>query len=182
MVLWVEDGDGNLIETLYVTRKYASQSWKGPGPHDLNKTFRVESLPYWQHKWIKKGFYSPTRNNPLPDAITGASPPKESTVNKSFIIEGAVAASFDEVAVFLEVNVAYDGNDAFPAGKKRGMPVSGQPAVVYRAKVDLRKPGVYPMRIIGHSSPSGRDGNLYSDLSGMTTALRILDDVKVVIK
>ena len=38
------------------------------------------------------------------------------------------------------------------------------------------------MKIIGHSHYSGKDGNLYPDLSTLTTAVQIVKSIKVVIE
>jgi len=88
----------------------------------------------------------------------------------------------EKVSVFLEVNIAYDGNEAYPAEKLRDASVSGQPALIYKAEVCLNKPGVYPMKIVGHSSPTGGDGKLYTDMSGITTAFGILESVEVIVE
>ena len=68
-VIWAEDRDGNLLDTLYVTAKYAFQNWMGA---DL----RPSTVPYWGFKMAGAGAakpYAPSKDKPL-DTITSASP------------------------------------------------------------------------------------------------------------
>ena len=61
--------------------------------------------------------------------------------------------------------------------------MSCQPALVYEAVIDRGKPERrYNMKPIGHSHYSGKTGELFPDLSTMTTALHIADSVVVMIK
>jgi hypothetical protein len=180
IAIWIEDNEGNFLDTLYVTEKFAKQRWGfGSGQKD-DKTFRIESLPYWMHKRQAKGLASPTKNNPLPDAVTGATP------DKDFVLRTKAATNLTEIAVLMEVNLSFDENKTYPKNAKPDKPgyngASGQPAVVYRAKVDLTKPGRYDMSLSGHSNPSGEDGKLYEDLSTLTTAVNILKKAVVVVE
>lgn len=56
------------------------------------------------------------------------------------------------------------------------------PALVYAATVDLNQPGEYELKMIGHSHYSGKDGNLYTDLSTFTTAHQIVEKLVVRVK
>jgi hypothetical protein len=177
MAIWVEDSRGTLIETLYVTRKFATQSWGGTWPDRTDDaTFRRAALPYWLHRMVAAGRPSPTRNSPLPDAVTGATP------RGAFTLRTRVAADVPEVAVLLEVNNSFDENGLFPnQGGGPGTEYNGQPAVVYRAVVTPARPGRYDMVPIGRSSHDGQDGSLTVDLQGLTTARGIIGRATVVI-
>jgi hypothetical protein len=55
-----------------------------------------------------------------------------------------------------------------------------QPSVVYESLVDQDNlSGSYLMKAIGHSHPTGATGELFTDLSTLTTALQIADSVVV---
>ena len=180
MAIWAEDADGKYLETLYVTKKFATQNWGIGSGAKADATHRVESLPYWMFKRGAAGLPSPTKNAPLPDAVTSASPKED------FILKTNVPGEAAEIFVLMEVNLSFDENDAYPEkAKERDANyngVSGQPAVVYRAKVNVAAPGRYDMTLIGHSSPSGKDGQLYEDVSSLTTALHIVKQAVVVVE
>ncbi|MCI5982386.1 MAG: hypothetical protein MRZ71_05025, partial [Bacteroidales bacterium] len=60
---------------------------------------------------------------------------------------------------------------------------SGQPAVVYAAEVDMTlDQREFEAKIIGHSSPDGSDGKIYEDITGLTTALNIVDHITISIE
>ena len=88
------------------------------------------------------------------------------------------------------MNHSTDFNEAYPASAKAGEPGysggrhgSGQPAVVYAADVDLSS-GVteFGAVLVGHSSPDGSSGDVSSDVSALTTALRIVKRITVSIR
>jgi len=61
--------------------------------------------------------------------------------------------------------------------------MSCQPAVIYEAIIDNNNPGSsYLMKPVGHSHYSGKTGDLFPDLSTLTTALQIADEIVVRIK
>jgi len=60
---------------------------------------------------------------------------------------------------------------------------SCQPAVVYSATVDLAKSGeTVIMKPVGHSHYSGKNGELYIDLSTITSALNIAEKINISVK
>ncbi len=60
--VWIEDMDGNLVKTLFVTRFVATRGWK----------VREEAVPVWQ----KKSRISSLSRSEV-DAISGATPPAQ---------------------------------------------------------------------------------------------------------
>ena len=55
---------------------------------------------------------------------------------------------------------------------------SGQPALVYSALINLESEiNEYTLNLIGHSSPDGSNGDIYNDLSGITTADKIVKQI-----
>ena len=72
MAIWIEDEDGGYLSTVYVTHKAATQDWIA----DEDER-REEALPHWCHQrgvMYDDGLYMPTRNRPLLDGISGATP------------------------------------------------------------------------------------------------------------
>ena len=188
MAIWLEDEKGNYIQTLFVPVTVATGVFKY-GKKEKNKWVSApkrapQTLPYWSHKrGIKAsdGLYMPDPENPVSDAYSGATP------LNGFILKTKADKELPQVfRVMLEINQNWDWNeywtnDKYPDDENYKM--SCQPALVYEAKVDqnnLRES--YMMKPIGHSHYSGKTGELYPDLSTLTTALSIADSVIVRIK
>jgi hypothetical protein len=143
-----------------------------------------QTLPYWAHKrGIKAsdGLYMPDSQTPVPDAYTGATPVQ------GFVLTTRVNSPLPEkYKVMLEINQNWDwneywANDKYPDDENYKM--SCQPALIYEAIVDSKNPEAsYRMLPVGHSHYSGKTGELFTDLSTMTTALNIVDSVIVRVK
>lgn len=176
--VWIEDLNGNYIETLYATSKIVNQSWS-KAPNDSaqkGEIKREEALPYWTHKRSNNGINS--------DAVSSATP------KGSSVIKTKANGKQGKYVIFAEFNNSTDFNEHYP---KDALPSkdnysggawgSGQPAIVYSATIDLDSINkVYELKPVGHSSPDGRDGKLYNDLSNLTTAKNIIKSVTVEVK
>ena len=81
--------------------------------------------------------------------------------------------------------MSLDYNEVYSIAAREGTPGynkrSGQPALIYRAEVDLEQPGRYTMHLIGHAHPAGANGELFTDLSGVSTALQMIEQAVVII-
>lgn len=182
IAVWVEKSDGTFIETLYVTKKSATASWlKAPSDSD-EEIERESALPYWSHRRNVKngsGGFMPTKNTPLPDTVTSASP------KSNFILRSHPESTAESYRLFVEINNSCDFNAYYRNDCETSDPAysgglwgSGQPALVYSTEVtsdnsnkELR------LQLIGHSSPDGSTGSLYTDLSQVTTALEIIESI-----
>ncbi|GAK54768.1 hypothetical protein U27_01598 [Candidatus Vecturithrix granuli] len=179
IAVWIEDLHGNYLDTLYVTQKFAKQEWGGVRGQDKDKTFRSSSLPYWNHKRMEQGLASPTKNAPLPDAVTAASP----TQKQAFSIVTKANTDLTEIAVLMEVNNSFDENEHYSnKPKEAAAEYNGQPAVIYRAMVNLAQPGTYAMQLIGHASWTGETDDLIEDLSTLTSAVCIIEKAVVIVE
>ena len=182
MAVWVEDKHGNYLETLYVTKKASNSSYVQSlfGGEDVR---RPEALPHWSFsRGIKgdDGLMMPTADKPIADAVTGATPVS------NFDLRSVTQAEHGEVVVKFEVNRSYDFNEfyhpnAFPSDSVySGSGSSAQPSLIYSTTVNLdNKPGYYFMNLIGRGHHSGKDGRVYTDLSGVTTAKEIVNRIIV---
>jgi len=188
MAVWLEDENGKYIQTLYVARSVATGIYKY-GKQENNKWVTApkrapQTLPYWAHKrgvLASDGLYMPEPSNPVADAYSGPTPVKAFT-----IISKADNLLSGKIRVLLEINQNWDWNeywtnDKYPDDENYKM--SCQPAVVYEVVVDTGNPdATYKMVPIGHSHYSGKTGELFTDLSTLTTALQIADSIVVRIK
>lgn len=179
LAIWIEDAGGNYISTVYATHKIATQSWQAAGGNR-----RKEALPHWCYSRgvrYADGLYLPTKREPLTDGISGATP------QGGFDLKLRPGGDLKRFVVKVEVNHSTDFNDAYPESAKAGETGysggkhgSGQPAVVYAAEVDLSSGGrEFEAALIGHSSPDGTSGGVDPDVSGLTSALRIVERITV---
>ena len=175
--VWLEDVDGKYLSTIYVTEKIATQSWVSS---DGNR--RKEALPHWCYQRgmvYEDGLYLPTKNEPITDALTGATPKS----NKE--IQLKLADFTTPVVIKAEFNHSIDFNEFFPKSAKvgdenysGGEMGSGQPAVIYADTI-------YPFQInaelkmIGRSSSDGTNGRIYNDLEKLTSAKSIVKSVNI---
>lgn len=177
--IWLEDTEGTYITTLFATKKIATEGWKS---NDGNR--RKEALPHWGYQRgiiYDDGLYLPTKDEPLIDGITGATP------KAGIELKVEPAAYLRQFIVKVELNHSIDFNDAFPENAKEGDlnysggdMGSGQPALIYSALIDLdTNQQEYILQLIGHSSPDGTNGDIYEDLSGITSADKIVKKIVV---
>lgn len=182
IAIWTEDVEGNFLSTIYVSEKLAKQNWTAAGANR-----RKEALPCWsyaQGKQYADGLYLPTKKEPLPDAVTGATPKGSFTTNIE--PDGQVR----QFVVKCEFNHSVDFNEFYPKEAKEGdnnysggKLGSGQPAVVYSATIDLdAAEKQYTASLIGHSSPDGSNGNINTDISTLTTATKIVKQITINIR
>ncbi len=183
MAIWVENESGEFLQTLYV----AESIGKGIFQHgDASKGFwmpgeilRPAALPRWSHQRgirTEDGLYLPTPQNPVADAYTGPTP------GKSFILHTrlneAVTGGF---RVLFEINQTWDWNEYWTNNKYPDddeYKTSCQPALVYAVEIDMNNDQTsYTMKPIGHSHYSGKTGELFTDLSTITTALEIVEEL-----
>jgi hypothetical protein len=200
LVFWVEDTLGNYLSTLLVTTSTAKGLFYSGRSVDNFKEFdgskqverstpvrRVNALPHWAHQrgvQAKDGNFAPHPDDPLPDAISGATP----TGNFYFQSEHMDhIANLDAFVVKMEINVAFDENEYYSqydylddAEYHGGTGLLGQPSLVYAVLVTRNSlTRYYLMNLVGRGHHSGKDGTLYDDLSGITTARHVVERVVV---
>jgi hypothetical protein len=186
--LWVEDMEGNFLHTLFVTKSVSKGVWDhgelapGKWKDRPGEAVRPAALPYWFHKRGNKMLPAiPSAKNPVPDAVTSATPAAGFYLqSKSGVEKGK------KYRLLLEVNQTWDWNDYWHNSKYPNdtqYMTSCQPALIYAVTIDpATSVQEYFFNPIGHSHYSGKDGNLYTNLSTLTTALKIFDESKVIIK
>ena len=187
---WVEDIEGNYIETLYVTGYVAKGSFRyselapGKWKNEPGDVRRPATLPYWAHKrniQAPDGLFIPAPETAVPDALTSATP------QKNFKLKTATSYSGNKkFSVLFEINQPWDANEYWTNNKFEGdMNYYGslQPALVYAVTVDPGHPATeYHLNPIGHSHPTGENGKLFTDLTTLTTAKKIVHKIIVRLK
>ena len=173
MAFWVEDTAGNYIRTLYVTAKTGYPIIYPVDRIRSDTVSRPEALPYWSHK--RSEAYGRKDFSPEVDAVTGATP------HGHFNIETDLPGALRKFRVLAEINRSFDFNDYYTKNKYPNDPVysgdgnPGQPSVIYSTDINLDSDDkVYIMKLIGHGHYSGADGKLYTDMTGIDSALQII--------
>jgi hypothetical protein len=185
MALWITDTLGKYIQTLYVAESIAKGVY-GHGDKSTGKWLpgpirRPATLPVWAfNRGVKEsdGLYIPTQSTAIPDAYTGATP------QANFVILAKTDEKLpDEFYVWFEINQSWDWNNYWTNSKypdDENYKTSCQPALVYRASLSRdEKEQSKPLELIGHSHYSGDDGEIYTDISTITTAKEIAESVTI---
>lgn len=184
---WVEDVEGNYIETLFVTKYLGSGIYgygslgEGKWDNKPGEARRPATLPYWLHKrGIKTDgtTYLPTPQQPVPDAITGATP------KSNFLLQTQSTEKLPhKFRLLMEINQPWDWNEFWNNSlypDDADYKSSCQPALIYAVIVDQSKSdSEFFLNPIGHAHYAGKDGDLYTDLSSITTAKEIVHKVSV---
>jgi len=188
MAIWVEDEDENFVQTLYVAESIGKGVFKrgdsSSGKWMPGEIRRPAALPYWSHRRgieASDGLFIPEPENPVPDAYTGPTP------SGNFIIKTRLEnADITRFIIYFEINQSWDWNEYWTNNKfpdDAEYKTSCQPALVYSATIDtdnlLQE---YVLKVAGRSHHSGQTGELFTDLSTMTTALEIAGEVKVKVR
>lgn len=185
IAFWVEDEKGNFVQTLYVSKSIGKGVFEhgkaGAGVWTPGPIMRPAALPYWSHRRgiiNQAGFYLPDEQNPIEDAYTGATPQGNFVLNTR--IENPELKRF---SVFMEINQTWDWNEFWTNNKypdDAEYKTSCQPALVYKADIDTDSSvKTYELKVLGHSHYSGKTGEIFTDLSSMTTALNIAKSIKL---
>lgn len=188
---WIEDLEGNFVQTLFVTKSLATgvynhaDSGDGRWKNEKGEARRPATLPYFLHKrGIKAddGTYLPSPEKPIVDTYTGATP------KSSFILKSKTDKKYSQkFRLLMEINQPWDWNKYWNNTKfpdDIDYKTSCQPALVYSVTIDLENEAIadYYLNPIGHSHYSGKNGQLYTNLTTLTTALEIIDYVKVTVQ
>jgi len=184
--VWIEDMEGKVIQTLFVTQSFATGYYRYGSAGDgkwlkvPGEAIRPAALPYWVNRAELNKGKIPDKESPVADAYTGATP--EASVRLDVQTIEMLPISF---RVLLEVNQPWDWNAYWNNDKYLDEPdykTSAQPSVVYAVTINLESmQDKFFLNPIGHGHYSGKDGILYTDLSNLTTALEIFTRSYVVI-
>jgi len=168
LAVWLVNPDTEEIKTLYVTHRTATGQWEG-------KVECKTSLPYWTGRYIleKSLVEAPGYLNPVPDAISSATPKNE-------LILGLPKLNWDITHLYMEVNASGDFNTFYPAVDKNGIPDhdgNGQPSIVLFYILDSNTTGELELQLKGRTAQSYQGGCLNPDISTITSAAYLIESV-----
>ncbi len=176
--IWIEDEDGNSVKTLYATKKVAANKWSGSSD-------RPSALPIWYGVLSKEFVGRENEKVTELDAISGATSSKETAQIKCQIPEEFVGK---KVNVYLEANLSFDYNDHYKKDLKEGdegfSDVNGQPSILWKAQIDTDKASdaIIVPEIVGSGEVLGKDHEIYTDTSNVTTAKQIFTKIEYGLK
>lgn len=180
-VIWMEDMNGNYVNTIFITKSYASGIFGYEMVGDTvwlktsGRSYQPAALPYWTHKkgMIDEKYLVPTPEHPYLDALTGATPDKDFKLISGAIVEG------DQYRILLEVNQAWDWNKFWTNNKFPDSPAykhSAQPSIIYAVVIN-QEDSKYYLNPIGHGDPKGKSGKIFTDLSTLSTVKEIFESI-----
>jgi len=170
IVIWAEDVQGNLIETLYVTGA-DGKGFRHAGKKEKGSLFYRESFPLWAKRMEKEERQLPSNENPYPDSVTSATP------ESGFSIETLIPDPGEVIILRLEINQSDDRNSFYTKDNNSWV---GQPALIYESVIDFSEiQGSYSMELIGHSGLISDNAAVYRELSQFDTALEQLTGISV---
>lgn len=186
MAIWIEDLQGNYIQTLFVARSVGKGEYARAditsGKWSSGPLRRAATLPYWAHKRnTVEGNEDPFPNPTFPvnDAYTGATPKGDFKLQAKG--DHPISSPF---RIWFEINQFFDFNNFWTNNKfpdDQDYKTSGQPAIL------LVSDPIYPEKlpqsatftIIGHSHYSGKNGNIYTSLQTLSSAMNIVGSIRV---
>ena len=168
--IWLEDFSGEQVRTVCVTQKTAKGNWG-------NQTTRPISLPYWVARWNKETDTQgdPSAAQPALDAVTCATP--QAKFASTFILPRGTRWQY-----FIEVNQSFDNNEHFPAAAADGrkdLHGNGPPSIVYTGRITAIPGRTSTPELLGRTDQFVPTTAIEKDLSGITTAPRLLKDICV---
>ncbi len=179
IAVWLEDDQGRYLGDVFVTEKAGRSKW--------GQVRRPEALPVWS--WAKgkryaDGLLMPTRDDPLPDAVTGPTPsPKE--VGGTVVVNARLPVGLGPgtYRLMVELNESFDFNEAHP---KTAGDVNGQPSIVYALPLHLRDGATGRAAggrsrdfLVGTGDPRGDSGRIRLGTSGLDSALHLITSIEV---
>lgn len=180
---WIEDGAGNFVKTVSVTKSAASGSWRA-----APETGRPDSLPVWMHA-AKRGAPGAAGVNAGSAAIAATADAVSSATPDAGLNASAGTGELAPGAAYvikLEINTSFDYNDAWPKKAKAGEAgysgVNGQPSIVYEGRFVAGEAATAELIPVGTGSVDGSDGAIRPGLAGLTTALDLVRKATVTVR
>ena len=174
IAIWVEDEEGRLIETLFLSEELAYKEQISYLDKELH---RKEILPIWWFKW--RSFLKRQKKLLVDDEVDAVS---SATIHGSFNIDLLLKSGLPGFRVCLELNLTNDENSLFREDSKNFLAKTpkgiGQPSVIYSNFIDLQDENSSKYSLLefkGRGDAAGEDGEVTQNYSGLTTALKILE-------
>ena len=172
IAIWIEDAGTGTTQTIFVTNRAGMEDWEGKAevPSALPKWFEISQNEPQIHN-------SHENEIPLTDAVTGATPKPGYFSTRVKVEPGSTWYCW------IEVNLAGDYNDYYQEYDRENKMTdeygTGQPALVYKAKIKAVEGNSVVPEIVGMSVIDSNDGKIIQPLEGITTAKYILEEIKI---
>ena len=168
IVIWAEDEQGKLFETLYITGADYN-SFRHAGKNNKGVEFYVECFPVWAQRMASADRKLPSKENPFPDSVTSATP------SSSFSLKTTLPELKEPVILRIEINQSDDTNTFYT---KENNDWVGQPSLIYELKIQqFGKKDIYEFKLIGHGGFITDRASIYKDLTGFDTALEQIESI-----
>ncbi|WP_372933995.1 DUF2271 domain-containing protein [Mariniphaga sediminis] len=165
--IWIENPETSETKTIFVTNRAGVNDWEG-------KADVPTALPKWDSISRKERQTSQTDINV--DAITGATP------QPGYFTTRVRAMPGSKWICWIEMNLAGDYNENFPnfdkVSKKTDDFGTGQPAIVYKASIEVVNGNIVIPEVIG-MSVLNEQGKVIQPLEGITSALNVFDEITI---
>ena len=163
LAVWLENPETGEVRTLWVSHRTAKADWVG-------KIECLSCLPLWTNRYKQKYRTAapPTREAPLAEGLSGATPKEKLVIRENIPAENTWV-------FYVEMNVSGDYNRFFPANNEWGVPDqegNGQPSLIYKGMIN---PVKLPI-LIGYTM---KNGEINYDLSPITTARKVIESIRI---
>ena len=178
IAIWLVNEQGVFVDTVYVTRKVAKKGLGNRGGKIDDKWggSRLSVLPVWAYQRgidYGGGNFYPTKDRPLVDAISSATPKAGEFV---WLWHPNKILKAGKYYYYIEVNKSFDDNEHHNYSWYRG-----QPSVIWQGNLLVGDQiSESKAKIIGHGHVAGIDGKINPDLSTLTTALKLIEKADVI--
>ncbi|MFW5808062.1 MAG: hypothetical protein ACOCWH_03305 [Spirochaetota bacterium] len=172
MVIWAEDENGGIIDTLYITGADFKELRHG-GKDRKGETFFRESFPVWASRMQQAGRKLPSKEKPYTDAVTSATPPA------SFTVQTRLKGAFRPFVLYAEVNKSGDTNEHYTDETNGWV---GQPSLVYRTEItEADRSSRITMELAGHGGSLDDTPKIHQDMSGLDSALDQIHEITILV-
>ena len=173
MAIWLVSEQGVFVDTVYVTKKVAKKGLGNRGGEIDNKWggSRLSVLPVWAHQRgfdYGEGNFYPPKDRPLVDAVSSATPKAGEFV---WLWQPKKILKPGKYYYYIEINKSFDDNEHHDYSWYRG-----QPSVIWQGKLIVGSQiSESKAKVMGHGHVAGSDGKINSDLSTLTTAIKLIE-------
>lgn len=168
MAIWIEDVETHATQTIFVTHTNDVQDRQDEKEDPV-------ILPKWDEitKEEKQIHNDPELKSPLVDVVTGATP-------KTGYFSASVRVKTGSTWLcWIEINLLGDYNEHYQEYNSNAEYGNGQPALVYKTKIEAVEGYLAVPEIVGMSVINNNGGKILQPVKGITTAQQLLEEIKI---
>jgi len=172
--IWLEESGKGATHTVFATRRVATGDWEGK--RDVPVALPVWSMVNQAEQLIKSGKVQDVQDEL---AISGATPLPGYFRTRVRVKPGS------KWTCWIEVNLAGDYNNTYPeynpVTHQQDEYGTGQPALLYKAEVEVLEAGMAVPAISGMSVFDKENRVVVVPLQGITTATEVFDEISIAV-